>query len=233
MTQVGGVMATSVATVAQKTMEGANNIATATGLVKKDPANQVRCVAWKRFQEKHENVNWTVWTAHWFRLTMSSEGTKEQGCNLIECSLLGRTPVAAARYPPFHERLPAISPPPLPHPPACVKMGSWPWAASHRSSCLHCVFVLRIPEPLHVVGIISQSGHLAVPRWRGRQRAVEKDKSAAGQWRCEKWLEKNCILTYFLEISFTICTFQPRFLIPLDLQFQPLSLFLSKHSNLK
>lgn len=44
MTQVGGVMVTGVTTVAQKTMEGANNIATVTGLVRKDPANQVRGV---------------------------------------------------------------------------------------------------------------------------------------------------------------------------------------------
>lgn len=60
---------------------------------------------------------------------MNNYRATEQGCDLIEPSLLGRTPVAAAaaaaaHYPPFHERLPAISPPPLPHPPACVKMGS-------------------------------------------------------------------------------------------------------------
>lgn len=35
-------MVTGVTAVAQKTVEGAGNIAAATGLVKKDPAKQVR-----------------------------------------------------------------------------------------------------------------------------------------------------------------------------------------------
>ncbi|XP_068609169.1 LOW QUALITY PROTEIN: alpha-synuclein-like [Brachionichthys hirsutus] len=38
--QVGGAVVTGVTAVAQKTAEGAGTIATATGLVKKDPAKQ-------------------------------------------------------------------------------------------------------------------------------------------------------------------------------------------------
>lgn len=42
VSQVGGAVVTGVTAVAQKTVEGAGNIAAATGLVKKDPAKQVR-----------------------------------------------------------------------------------------------------------------------------------------------------------------------------------------------
>lgn len=42
VSQVGGAMVTGVTAVAQKTVEGAGNIVAATGLVKKDPAKQVR-----------------------------------------------------------------------------------------------------------------------------------------------------------------------------------------------
>lgn len=41
------------------------------------------------------------------------------------------------------------------------------------------------------------------------------------------------VLTYLLRISFTICSFQRNFLIRWTLQFQPVSLVLSKYSNLK
>lgn len=44
VSQVGGAMVTGVTAVAQKTVEGAGNIAAATGLVKKDPAKQVRLI---------------------------------------------------------------------------------------------------------------------------------------------------------------------------------------------
>ncbi|KAK1884037.1 Alpha-synuclein, partial [Dissostichus eleginoides] len=40
VSQVGGAMVTGVTAVAHKTVEGAGNIAAATGLVKKDPAKQ-------------------------------------------------------------------------------------------------------------------------------------------------------------------------------------------------
>lgn len=46
VSQVGGAMVTGVTAVAQKTVEGAGNIAAATGLVKKDPAKQVRKKSW-------------------------------------------------------------------------------------------------------------------------------------------------------------------------------------------
>lgn len=39
---MGGAVVTGVTAVAQKTVEGAGTIAAATGLVKKDPAKQVR-----------------------------------------------------------------------------------------------------------------------------------------------------------------------------------------------
>lgn len=39
---MGGAVVTGVTAVAQKTVEGAGNIAAATGLVKKDPAKHVR-----------------------------------------------------------------------------------------------------------------------------------------------------------------------------------------------
>lgn len=42
VSQVGGAVVSGVTTVAQKTVVGAGNIAAATGLVKKDPAKQVR-----------------------------------------------------------------------------------------------------------------------------------------------------------------------------------------------
>lgn len=42
VSHVGGAMVTGVTAVAQKTVEGAGNIAAATGLVKRDPAKQVR-----------------------------------------------------------------------------------------------------------------------------------------------------------------------------------------------
>lgn len=42
VSQVGGAVVTSVTAVAQKTVESAGNIVAATGLVKKDPAKQVR-----------------------------------------------------------------------------------------------------------------------------------------------------------------------------------------------
>lgn len=42
VSHVGGAMVTGVTAVAHKTVEGAGNIAAATGLVKKDPAKQVR-----------------------------------------------------------------------------------------------------------------------------------------------------------------------------------------------
>ena len=42
VSQVGGAVVTGVTAVAHKTVEGAGNIAAATGLVKKDPAKQVR-----------------------------------------------------------------------------------------------------------------------------------------------------------------------------------------------
>lgn len=44
VSQVGGAVVTGVTAVAQKTVESAGNIAAATGLVKKDPAKQVRRV---------------------------------------------------------------------------------------------------------------------------------------------------------------------------------------------
>lgn len=42
VSQVGGAMVTGVTAVAHKTVEGAGNMVVATGLVKKDPAKQVR-----------------------------------------------------------------------------------------------------------------------------------------------------------------------------------------------
>uniref|UniRef100_A0A8K9XKQ9 Alpha-synuclein n=1 Tax=Oncorhynchus mykiss TaxID=8022 RepID=A0A8K9XKQ9_ONCMY len=44
VSQVGGAMVTGVTAVCNKTVEGAGNIAAATGLVKKDPAKQVRMI---------------------------------------------------------------------------------------------------------------------------------------------------------------------------------------------
>lgn len=41
VSHVGGAMVTGVTAVAHKTVEGAGNIAAATGLVKKDPTKQV------------------------------------------------------------------------------------------------------------------------------------------------------------------------------------------------
>lgn len=42
MSQMGGAVVTGVTTVAQKTVEGAESIVAATGLVKKEPGKQVR-----------------------------------------------------------------------------------------------------------------------------------------------------------------------------------------------
>lgn len=42
VSQVGGAVVTGVTAVAQKTVESAGTIVAATGLVKKDPAKQVR-----------------------------------------------------------------------------------------------------------------------------------------------------------------------------------------------
>lgn len=55
VSQVSGAMVTGVTAVAQKTVEGAGNIVAATGLVKKDPAKQVRNI--RLILSRVENVS--------------------------------------------------------------------------------------------------------------------------------------------------------------------------------
>lgn len=76
-------MVTGVTAVAQKTVEGAGNIAAATGLVKKDPAKQVRKSLCTSFASVLHNSIHNGNSTNLLRLFFCS------GRNLVQLSMLG------------------------------------------------------------------------------------------------------------------------------------------------